>query len=78
MPKSKRDQLKKCAAVALHMLDGSIAHLVTLYDTFNPIHPEYGEFLDLIITNSLQTKEFILDFCAKAWGKRPEDYHDWL
>ena len=78
MPKSTKDRLKMHAAGALNMLDRSIVHLVNLYETFEPTHAEYAEFLDLIITNSLQTREFILDFWAKTWGSRPDNYRDWL
>ena len=78
MPAKKQTKLKKSCAGSLNNLDKSIAHLVNLYEAFEPHHPEYADFLDLIITNNLQTREFILDFWSKSWGSRPDDYRKWL
>lgn len=78
MPKSTKDKLKTRLAQSLNMLDRSNKYLVEVFTVFAKQHPEHTEALDLIITNQLQGKEFILKFWQLAWGKRPEDYRKWL
>lgn len=78
MPSAARTKLKKKLAGSLNMLDRSIVHLVDLHGVFSEAHPEHAEMLDILITNALQQREFLLDFWAKTWGARPDDYRKWL
>jgi len=62
---------------ALHDLDLCVLHLVDLYEIFGEDHADYQEYLDVQITTLLQVKEWMLDFWARAWGSRPDDYEKW-
>ena len=77
MPSNVRTHLKRRMAIAIHDLDLSVVQLIELYDVFGEHHPELQEYLDIIIVNALQTKEFMLDFWERAWGARPDDYERW-
>ena len=78
MPSNPRSKLKKKAAGVLNHWDRSLILLDDLYETFNPQHPDYGDYIAGIITNLLLCREFMLDFWGKAWGEVPDDYQKWL
>jgi len=77
MPTNPRTRLRKHLADAIHDLDLCVNHLIFLHGVFGEDHADYAEFLDMIITSLLMSKENMLDFWAHAWGARPEDYERW-
>jgi len=77
MPKTKRDYLKRTLAQGICHIDTAVDRLKELEDIFRPVHPELADFLALIQGNLLVSKEWALDFWARAWGKRPPDYTVW-
>ena len=77
MVSRKRDRNKKILAQSLNHVEKAAQGLAVLHKQFEPGHPEYAAYLDAQITTLLTVQEWMLDFWARAWGKRPEDYHVW-
>ena len=68
MPRTKRDKLKRECANAISYLFDAMYWTERLYDTFKPVHPEYGDYLAAIETAILQCNEMLHDFWRKTWG----------
>lgn len=77
MPTNTRTHLRRKLANAIHDLDLVVTHLIELYEIFGEHHADLQEYLDIQITGLLQIKEMMLDFWARAWGARPDDYERW-
>jgi len=77
MVSRKRDRLKKTMAQSLNHVEKAAEGLAALHKLFEPAHPEYAAYLDAQITTLLTVMEWMLDFWKKAWGSKPENYHDW-
>jgi len=72
MPKRKRDYLKRTAAQAYHNIERALGNIYDLHQEFEPHHPDYAQYLELIARNLIMSQRFILDFWKKAWGKIPK------
>jgi hypothetical protein len=77
MPKSKRDFLKRRIAHAHSDIIRAAEHCIAIQAQFEEAHPDYSQYLDLIISNLLTTNKWIEDFSTKAWGHGPADWDTW-
>lgn len=77
MPKTKRDFLRRYLAHAHSDVYRAEEHLAALYATFDPAHPEYADFISLMLTTLEQVREWMHEFATHAWGAAPEDWDKW-
>ena len=67
MPKNIRDVLKRNAAQALNNSAKVILDVNTIYDEFLPVHPEMATKLGMIMIQTAQLREALVEFCKEAW-----------
>jgi len=78
MPKTRRDVLKRRVAQAYNNVDRALANVRDLHDQFDPVHPEYGEFLVVIGQTLTQVHKLLMEFWVHAWGELPDDIETWM
>lgn len=73
MARTKRDQLRRELAQALHHLDNASNDIGTVWTAFDGTHDDYAKLL-LAIGQMIQVvQQHILEFWVLAWGKLPPD-----
>ena len=77
MPRNKRMALKRLAAQSHQNLTRAMEDLVKLHEVFEPVHPEYAEFLEAIVAGILFQQQNVERFGVYAWGKWPENVNTW-
>jgi len=73
MGKTKRDQLRRELAQALHHLAIAKADIGTVWTAFDGVHYEYAASLELIGSAVGALEQSILVFWEWAWGTVPEN-----
>jgi len=73
MGRTKRDQLKRELAQALHHLDTASNDVGTVWNAFDGVHEDYAGLLLAIGQMIELVKRHILEFWQLAWGKLPPD-----
>jgi len=77
MPKTKRDFLKRSIAQAVNHIEEAQIDLLSLKETFEPVHPEQAAMLEIILQSLEMTISFISDFCMKTWNTLPPTWQSW-
>lgn len=77
MPKTKQMQLKRTWAQAKNHLEQAAVFILQLQEEFKPVHPEYAELCDYVLTSIYMSMEGWDAFSLNAWGKLPKHTSDW-
>jgi hypothetical protein len=77
VPKTKRDELKRRWAQAKNHLEQAAVFILDVQAEFEPVHPEYAELCDYVLTSIYMSMEGWDAFCLNAWGKLPKHTSDW-
>lgn len=73
MGRTKRDQLKRELAQALHHLETASNDIGTVWQQFDGVHDDYAQLLVAIGQMIKVVQKHILEFWVLAWGKLPPD-----
>ena len=73
MPKTKRDRMKGSVATALLDLERATIQVAEVAMTFEDVHPELIEGLQLAVVMIDQTQQLLETFYNQAWGDLPEN-----
>lgn len=64
----KRDNMKRKVAQAHRNLDNVMSDIKTLYDLFEPVHPDIAEGLEISAELCLQSQMLLEVFIERAWS----------
>ncbi len=73
----RKDQKRKIAQ-ARNDIDRALGKIVSMYEEFNPVHPEYAQLLEAIAKGLLFEKGLLEDFWRLAWGNLPGNWDTYV
>lgn len=78
MARKRSDELKRRIAQAYRNIDKAMEYLLEAKRTFEPVHPEYSQFIDVILQNTLVSQVGIQTLGKMAWGYFPKNTQSWI